>query len=50
MAGALAPNPEDRYPDAAAMLAAWWRAVADAESGTARNGWWRKLFSGTGAG
>ena len=48
-AGALAPNPEDRYADAGAMLAAWLRTVADVESGPARNGWWRKLFSGTGA-
>jgi len=48
LAGALAPSPDARYPDAATMLAAWHRATTEAEGG-ARNGWWRKLFSGAAA-
>jgi serine/threonine-protein kinase len=41
---ALSANPDDRYSDAATMLAAWRRAVTEAEAVAPRPGWWRRLF------
>jgi serine/threonine-protein kinase len=45
LARALAPRPEDRYPDAATMRAAWFEALEAAERDDAerRDGWWRWL-------
>jgi serine/threonine-protein kinase len=40
----LAPNPEDRFADAGAMLVAWRRAVGAAELDGQRGTWWRRLL------
>jgi serine/threonine-protein kinase len=40
----LAPNPEDRFADAGAMLVGWRRAAETAELHERRAGWWRKLI------
>jgi serine/threonine-protein kinase len=40
----LAPNPEDRFADAGAMLVGWRRAAETAELQERRAGWWRKLI------
>jgi serine/threonine-protein kinase len=40
----LAANPDDRFPDAGAMLDAWRRAVATELERPSRRPWWRKLL------
>ncbi len=42
----LAPAPEDRFPDAAAMKRAWRDAVTAARRAERRSGWWRRLVLG----
>ena len=45
----LTANPEDRYPDASAMLDAWRRAVAAELRRPVRRSWWRRLLAGDGS-
>jgi serine/threonine-protein kinase len=47
---ALHPNPDRRFPDAAAMLAEWRSAVRRAEREGERAGWWRQWLRGVRAG